>query len=81
MKNGHRKKTPVTSPRQTNTDVHAQVALRAYQLWQAGGCCPGRDLDHWLEAERSLEKNTTLLAQISDVETGGSRHKETNAGR
>jgi DUF2934 family protein len=32
-----------------------RIAQRAYELYQAGGCEPGREVEHWLEAERQLE--------------------------
>ena len=31
-----------------------EIAARAYALWQESGCPAGRDLDHWLQAEREL---------------------------
>ena len=33
---------------------HAAVAARAYELFLDGGSRHGRDLDHWLQAEREL---------------------------
>jgi hypothetical protein len=38
----------------TTTASHDDVARRAYQLFQARGSEPGRDLEHWLDAEREL---------------------------
>jgi hypothetical protein len=32
-----------------------QVRNRAYQIWERKGRPQGRDLEHWLEAERELE--------------------------
>ncbi|MDI6791094.1 MAG: DUF2934 domain-containing protein [Thermodesulfobacteriota bacterium] len=29
-----------------------EIAKVAYELWEKGGCVPGRDLENWLEAER-----------------------------
>ena len=31
-----------------------RIAERAYELYQAGGYEPGREVEHWLEAERQL---------------------------
>ena len=28
-----------------------EVRLIAYQIWEAEGCCHGRDIEHWLKAE------------------------------
>jgi hypothetical protein len=30
------------------------VRLRAFQLWEEGGCQPGQDLENWLRAEGEL---------------------------
>ena len=31
---------------------HQRIAEKAYELHQCRGCCHGRNLDDWLEAER-----------------------------
>ena len=31
-----------------------RVFLRAYELWQREGCPHGRDVDHWVQAEREI---------------------------
>jgi Protein of unknown function (DUF2934) len=39
----------------TNASLtHGDIAMRAYELYLAGGAIPGRDVDHWLEAESEL---------------------------
>ncbi len=30
------------------------VSLRAFQLWEEGGCQPDQELENWLRAEREL---------------------------
>ena len=35
-------------------DPQACIAHRAYELYEQEGCCPGHDLDHWLQAERQI---------------------------
>lgn len=42
----------VTSHRGAPTD--GEISRRAYDLYLARGCEPGRDVDDWLEAEREL---------------------------
>lgn len=37
------------------SDRHAEIAKRAYALWEWEGRPTGRDLDHWLRAEAELE--------------------------
>ena len=41
-------------PRNRTTPSHDDVARRAYELFQARGGEPGRDVEHWLDAEREL---------------------------
>ena len=33
---------------------HEQISLRAYQIYQSGGCADGRDKQDWLQAEREM---------------------------
>ena len=33
-------------------DRNAQIAARAYAIWQAEGCPEGQALRHWLQAEK-----------------------------
>jgi len=35
-------------------EVQQLIALRAYKLYRERGCCDGRDLDDWLEAEQAI---------------------------
>lgn len=41
-------------PVETVRPGHDQIAVRAYELWQADGSPNGRDEQHWLDAEREL---------------------------
>jgi hypothetical protein len=36
------------------TPTHADVALRAYEIWEREGRPTGRDQDHWCLAESEL---------------------------
>jgi hypothetical protein len=33
-----------------------EIAIEAYRIYMAGGAEDGRDLEHWLEAERRLSQ-------------------------
>jgi hypothetical protein len=44
--NGH-----TTSP---GSPTHDEVAVRAYEIWQAKGCPPGTADEDWEQAERQL---------------------------
>ena len=40
--------------------THAQIALRAYELFAQEGFMHGNDIDHWLRAERELTGVATV---------------------
>src|SRR4026209_2840816 len=47
--------TPSTSTASSLSSLsHADIANRAYELFLAAGAPHGRDLEHWLQAEREL---------------------------
>lgn len=35
-------------------DREERLQQRAYEIWEAEGCPEGRDIDHWIQAEREL---------------------------
>ena len=39
----------------------SEIKTRAYFLWENGGKQSGKDLEYWLEAERSYCKNCSDL--------------------
>ena len=55
---GHRHRQPEPGPsaarEATDPQLMARIQQRAYQLYEAGGCEQGRELEHWLEAERQI---------------------------
>ncbi len=42
-----------------NEKQPADVRQRAYELWEKSGRGQGRDLDHWLQAEREMAEQQT----------------------
>lgn len=36
--------------------THEEIAIRAYEIYEASGSVEGHDGEHWLEAERELEE-------------------------
>ena len=56
MKNGTRKKTNNATAATGSPDLSAEIAKRAYAIWLNKGAGHGRDLDHWLRAERELAR-------------------------
>jgi hypothetical protein len=54
MKNGTRKKTNNATASLESPDLRDEIAKRAYEIWLNEGAGDGRDLDHWLRAEREL---------------------------
>jgi hypothetical protein len=54
MKNETRKKTNSATTSSESPDLRAEIAMRAYEIWLNEGAGHGRDLDHWLRAEREV---------------------------
>jgi hypothetical protein len=43
---------------QETSDLHARIALRAYQIYEDSGRTHGHDLDNWLQAEQEVLSET-----------------------
>ena len=41
-----------SEPTADSQDLQSAIAQKAYELWEQNGRTDGRDLEHWLEAER-----------------------------
>ena len=55
-------KTPVanSAPMASSFPSQEDIAARAYELFLARGCEPGRDLDDWLQAETELATSAAV---------------------
>jgi DUF2934 family protein len=54
---GREKKQQVLTQSESSPDDRQEkIAWRAYQLYEEGGCANGKDMDHWLKAEREILK-------------------------
>ncbi len=42
--------------RQTDNPAHDEISRRARAIWEERGRPDGRDLEHWLDAERQLRQ-------------------------
>jgi hypothetical protein len=40
------------------TPTHEEIAAQAYEIYLREGSVPGRDLDHWLQAEVEVRQRT-----------------------
>ncbi len=47
-------KPRTTKARAPAPPTHDQIARRAYELYEASGCQPGREQENWLRAEAEL---------------------------
>lgn len=43
---------------------HDEIARRAHDLWEQCGRLEGRELEHWLQAERELRKDRAQAEQF-----------------
>jgi hypothetical protein len=55
------KSEPLPLPR----DLQAEIAKRAYELWESGGRVHGHDLAHWFQAEDEISRKPRRFA--SDI--------------
>jgi hypothetical protein len=46
-------------------DRHAEIARRAYTMWELEGRPAGRDLEHWLRAEAEFETTRHVQSQAT----------------
>jgi hypothetical protein len=37
-----------------------RISHRAYRIWQSEGCPQGRDKDHWVQAEKDIEREDEM---------------------
>ena len=49
------------------TDLIKRIRERSYQIWEQEGRPEGRDLDHWLQAERELADESTLAFEFKQL--------------
>jgi hypothetical protein len=68
----------------SSTPTHEQITRRAYEIFIERGQPEGRDLDHWLEAEKQLraagqsDEDTQEAAHIRNPQGNG---RSQNGGR
>jgi len=48
-----------------------QIQRRAFEIYQACGCVPGRELDDWLLAEKELKAEIELQFRVEQELKGG----------
>jgi hypothetical protein len=48
------KARPAAALEVMSPEILAKIARRAYELWEASGRLPERDVENWLAAEREL---------------------------
>ena len=73
----------------SNSPSHEQIARRAYEIFVERGQPAGRDLEHWLEAERQLRaagqtKGTAQTAAVSPIratQPAVTQHSDPSGGR
>jgi hypothetical protein len=51
---------------------HEEIQKLAYEMFEKGGSVHGRNLEHWLEAER-IVKARQIQMHVADVEAAASK--------
>ncbi|MFI5303353.1 MAG: DUF2934 domain-containing protein [Nitrospiria bacterium] len=54
-------------------DLHEKIAQLAYELYEKNGKIEGRELDHWLEAEKMIKESVRLNAETKNATKGERR--------
>ena len=60
---------------QSDDRLRQRIAEKAHELYQCRGCCHGRELDDWLEAER------LVLSEIASQAHGTAQNRRGRAHR
>ncbi|MFN7140399.1 MAG: DUF2934 domain-containing protein [Limisphaerales bacterium] len=50
-----------------------QIRTRAYYLWEADGCQPGRDWEYWIKAKQEFEAQDQPVAAAPTTSTSSKR--------
>lgn len=53
---------------------HQRIAEKAHEIYECRGCCHGRDLDDWLEAER------LILSELASPAFGNAQRPRAKKG-
>lgn len=48
-------------------NIGHEIAKVAYELWEKGGCIPGKDLENWLEAERIVMSRYSEMSKPKET--------------
>ena len=48
-----------------------EIRVIAYSIWELGGCCEGRDVEYWLEAETIWEEKQKLAPARRNIKRTG----------
>lgn len=59
MKNLRSLLAPVPATSESTSDLHEQIRLRAYELYEQRGKADGHDVDDWLSAEADITRTRT----------------------
>lgn len=71
-----KKSAKPSSPTPSREISHDQIAERARAIWQERGQPEGRDLEHWLDAERELREPGQPPASSADLPTDEAREAD-----
>ena len=62
------------------SDMEQQIRERAYQIWEEQGRPHGREIENWLEAERSVRAQVEATAQDARADDAEDETTGPNAG-
>ena len=59
-------------------DKRQEIEKTAYELYEKSGCVSGRDVDHWLEAEKMVHSRNTASTSFN-AKKGSSTGKKVSS--
>lgn len=61
--------------------THADIATRAYHIWEQEGRPHGRDFDHWLRAEQELAARRAPARTAASTQRTAKRSPQRRASK
>lgn len=55
-----KKKVLKNSKLSPEEELNKKIAIKAYELYEKRGCCPGHEMEDWLEAEQIVKANQVI---------------------
>jgi len=62
-------------------DREEGIRIIAYHIWEAGGCCHGSDVQHWMKAETIWQERNKPASTVLEIGSSVHNQQSNNAGK